>query len=128
LALYTCDGTAFAAVYGEDASTAQASNPALDVGYVLQPRCATQLILAINDFATTPLNTPVIIGVSSNDLGFLCTVDPASITTAGLLQPAHGIVQINANGTVTYTPDTDYQGQDVFEYSICAVDIQEPVI
>ncbi|NQV56338.1 MAG: tandem-95 repeat protein, partial [Rhodospirillales bacterium] len=33
-------------------------------------------------------------------------------------QPAHGTVVINADGTVTYTPDANYSGSDSFTYTI----------
>ena len=42
VALFTCDGTVFAAVYGEDPTTALTSNPSLDVGTLLQPMCREQ--------------------------------------------------------------------------------------
>ncbi len=33
-------------------------------------------------------------------------------------QPSHGNVVINADGTVSYTPEKDYNGQDSFTYTI----------
>jgi uncharacterized repeat protein (TIGR01451 family) len=126
-ALYTCNGTAlngvpFAAVYGEDASTATASNPSLDVGTIMVPRCLSHFIIANDDFEETQPNTPIIIGVSSNDLGFLCSINPISITTTGLLQPANGTIVQNPDGTITYTPNPGFTGVDVFEYSICSLE------
>ena len=91
MAVYTCDGTKFAAVWGQDASLAQVASPGIDVGYVMQPKCLTRLINAADDQAVTDINTPVTIGILSNDIGFLCTIDPSSVSTAGLLQPANGI-------------------------------------
>ncbi|WP_164847168.1 cadherin-like domain-containing protein, partial [Neptunomonas marina] len=33
-------------------------------------------------------------------------------------QPDHGTLVVNSNGTVTYTPDTNYNGPDSFQYTI----------
>ncbi len=42
--------------------------------------------------------------------------DSLSITEIG--QPAHGTVVQNADGTLTYTPEADFNGNDVFTYTI----------
>ncbi|OYU81499.1 MAG: hypothetical protein CFE23_03265, partial [Flavobacterium sp. BFFFF1] len=118
MALFTCDGTPFAAVYGEDASVAGTGSPALDVGTVMQPKCLTNLVIANDDDEVTEPNTPIIIGVLSNDSGFLCTLNPSSVII--LVQPLHGTVQVNANGTVTYTPNPGYTGIDTFNYQVCS--------
>ncbi len=120
IAIYTCDNTPFAAVYGEDASVATTASPAMDVGTILTPKCLQFSINAIDDYETTDLNTPIIIGVASNDFGFLCTANPLSIIVT--FQPANGTVVVNANGTITYTPNPGYTGNDIFQYSICAVE------
>ena len=120
LAVFTCDGTKLAAVYGEDASTATAANPSWDVGSTIRPFCALKLIFANDDYAFTLTDNPVTIPILKNDYGFNAVVDPASVNTTGLLQPRHGTVTINSNGTVLYTPDPGYQGLDTFEYSVCS--------
>jgi uncharacterized repeat protein (TIGR01451 family) len=122
LAVYTCDATTFAAVYGEDASTALSISPSLDVGTILSPKCLNYLVNAVDDLEVTPPNTPIIVGVSSNDFGFLCNVNPASITTTGLLAPSNGTIVINGDGTITYTPDPGFTGVETFEYRICAIE------
>ncbi|MBK9486069.1 MAG: T9SS type A sorting domain-containing protein [Chitinophagaceae bacterium] len=120
LAVYTCDGTKLAAVYGEDPSTAVIASPSWDVGSTIQPFCKQKLIFANDDFARTLINQPVTIPVLLNDFGFLSVVDPASVTNTALLQPRNGSVSINANGTVIYHPDPGYTGKDTFQYNVCS--------
>jgi hypothetical protein len=126
IAVYTCDGVKIAAVYGEDPSTALAGSPSWDVGSTMQPSCKQKLIFANNDYAVTLTSTPVTIDILKNDAGFLAVIDPASVTTKGLLPPKNGIVTINGNGTVIYTPNTGFIGVDTFQYSVCST--PSPVI
>ena len=120
MAVYTCDGTRIAAVYGEDPSSATAANPSWDVGSTMRPFCSLKLIFANDDYAFTATDNPVTIPILSNDIGFAATVNPASVITSGLLQPKHGTVVINSNGTILYTPYPGYQGNDTLEYSVCS--------
>ncbi len=120
LAVYTCDGTKLAVVYGEDASTATPGNPSWDVGTTLQPICMDKLIFANDDYAMTLTNTPVTIQVLTNDGGSLATVDPTTVSIAGLLQASHGTVTVNANGTLLYTPTIGYTGNDTLQYQVCS--------
>jgi uncharacterized repeat protein (TIGR01451 family) len=125
MAIYTCDGTPIAAVWGQDANAGgptPVASPGMDVGYVMQPKCLDYLILANDDREVTEPDIPVVIGVSANDAGFLCTVNTASVTTVGLLQPENGTIVVNGDGTITYTPDPGFTGVDVFEYSICSIE------
>lgn len=118
-AVFTCN-TPIAAVWGQNANGASTSSPAMDVGYVMQAACLNHLIIANDDLEVTEPNEPVIVDISGNDGGFLSSINTSSINTNGLLQPEHGTVTINGNGTVTYTPHTDFVGDDYFEYSICS--------
>ncbi len=120
LAVFTCNGVKLAAVYGEDPSTANTANPSWDVGSTLQPFCKQKLIFANDDYKTTLVNQPVTIAVLLNDFGFLAAVDPTTLTTIGLLQPNHGTVTTNANGTLLYRPNTGYVGNDTLEYQVCS--------
>ncbi|MCP9754658.1 DUF11 domain-containing protein, partial [Lacihabitans sp. CCS-44] len=122
LSVFTCDGTKIAAIWGQDPNGAPAGSPGMDVGYVMEPRCLQQLIIANDDISDTEPNIPVIIDVQTNDYGFLCTPNPNSITTLGLLQPSNGTVTINPDGTLTYTPNNGFQGTDEFEYRLCSVE------
>ncbi|EAQ40561.2 hypothetical protein MED134_07389 [Dokdonia sp. MED134] len=68
----------------------------------------------MDDAETTPEDTPVIIDVLDND-GF----DPAAdVAVTDVTDPANGTVVINDDGTVTYTPDPDFNGEDTFEYTV----------
>ncbi|MCW3112556.1 MAG: hypothetical protein JWR18_952, partial [Segetibacter sp.] len=126
LALYTCDGTKIAAVYGEDPSTASPGNPSWDVGTTLQPFCAVKLVFSNDDYAYTLVNKPVTIPIIKNDAAFLAIIDPATVTTTGLQQPKHGTVSVNSNGTLLYTPEPGFIGLDTLEYSLCST--PSPVI
>jgi large repetitive protein len=72
--------------------------------------------LANRDDVSTPLNTLKTINVLSNDSddGIL-VADSVKIT----LQPTNGTATVNANGTIIYTPNTGYLGQDTLIYNVC---------
>ncbi|MBK9308528.1 MAG: cadherin domain-containing protein [Nitrospira sp.] len=69
---------------------------------------------ANDDSAITMVNTPVTIGVAANDTD----AEGDAITVLDYTVPANGTVTDNLDGTVTYTPDTNYQGADSFNYLI----------
>ena len=120
IAIYTCNGAKMAAVYGEDASSAVTGFPSWDVGTTIQPFCKQKLIFANDDYARTMVNSSVTISELVNDFGFLAVVDPTTVSLTGLLQPKHGTVTINSNGTLLYTPNTGYVGNDTFQYRVCS--------
>jgi hypothetical protein len=70
--------------------------------------------VAKNDSATTDEDTPVTVNVLANDTD----VDGDPLVVTGTTNGAHGTVVINANNTVTYTPDFNYNGTDSFTYTI----------
>ncbi|HMO61776.1 MAG TPA: Ig-like domain-containing protein [Ferruginibacter sp.] len=119
-AVYTCNGAKLAAVYGQDAATALTANPSWDVGSTIQPFCKEKLLFANNDYAVTLINTPVNIDILKNDFGFQSIIDPSTVTMAGVLQPTHGTVTINKNGSIIYIPNTGYVGNDTFQYTVCS--------
>lgn len=119
-AVYTCDGTKIAAVYGEDPQTAQTANPSWDVGSTIQPFCKDKLVIANNDYAVTLVNTPVTIPVMKNDAGFLAVLDPSTVTTLNLMQPENGTVEVLPNGSIVYIPNTGFAGIDSFQYTVCS--------
>ena len=121
LAVFTCNGAKIAAVYGEDAATALTGNPSWDVGTTIQPFCKDRLIFANNDYAVTLVSTPVNISILKNDAAYLTSINAGSVTTTGLLQPLNGTTIINANGTITYIPNTGFVGNDTFQYNVCSV-------
>ncbi|NNF63433.1 MAG: tandem-95 repeat protein [Acidimicrobiia bacterium] len=72
---------------------------------------------AVNDTATTTVNTAVVVAVSANDSdpdGDL-DIDSISIVTT----PANGMAQINGSGAIRYTPDGGFTGSDSYVYRIC---------
>ena len=84
--------------------------------------------VAEDDSATTNEDTPVNIGVLSND--DFGGDGPSTGTITVLTQPANGTATVNDGGTpndptddtVDYTPDPDYNGTDNFDYEICDSD------
>ncbi len=73
---------------------------------------------AVDDDATAAEDTSVDIPVLGND----SDVDGDTLTVDAVTQPANGTVVINDNGTVTYTPDPDFNGTDTFTYTVCDPD------
>ena len=64
----------------------------------------------------TLIHNPVTIDVSANDVDVDGTV--VDTTVMILSQPIHGTVTINVDGTITYLPQTNYVGVDLFTYTI----------
>jgi gliding motility-associated-like protein len=71
---------------------------------------------AVDDAAQTTVNTAVIIPILNNDNPGNSTFNLATIEIVS--QPANGTVKINADGTVTYTPNPNYVGPDKFTYRL----------
>ena len=65
-----------------------------------------------NDTAITPVKTAVTIAVLANDS------DPggSALTVVGVTQPVNGTAVVNADNTVTYTPNIAFSGTDTFTY------------
>ncbi|GAA0544346.1 hypothetical protein GCM10010172_27390 [Paractinoplanes ferrugineus] len=71
--------------------------------------------VAVADAVTVPADQPSTVSVLAND------TDPntADHLTATIDQPPlHGTAQVNANGTVTYTPSSGFVGTDTFHYLV----------
>ena len=68
--------------------------------------------VAVNDSTTTTEDTPVVLNLTANDTD----VDSSTLSVVSLTQPLHGAAVVNADGTVTYTPDANYFGADSFTY------------
>jgi large repetitive protein len=78
---------------------------------------------AQDDSQNTLRNTPVIVNVKGNDS------DPNGHplgTPSIITSPANGSVAVNADGTITYTPNNNYVGPDQLRYSVC--DNQSPAL
>jgi len=70
--------------------------------------------IAADDDASTAAATPVTIDVLANDTD--PDADPLAVTAAG--QGANGATAINADDTVTYTPNVGFSGIDTFSYTV----------
>jgi len=70
--------------------------------------------VAADDSASTDEDIAVTINVLDND----SDVDGNPLTVTGKTNGYHGMVVINPNGTVTYTPEANYNGTDSFTYTI----------
>jgi len=71
--------------------------------------------VAANDSYVTNSNSPLNVnapGVLAND-----TDIDSSITAVLASGPSHGTLALNADGSFTYTPSSDYTGNDTFTYS-----------
>jgi len=78
-----------------------------------------------DDMAVTTEDEAVLIDVLGNDSDPNNDLNGASISTAGLLQPAHGVTQVQPSIGIEYTPNAGYTGYDQFEYSVC--DLYNPL-
>ena len=72
---------------------------------------------AFDDSVSTTRNTAATIAVLDNDIVGSCS---AVVMTALAVGPSNGAVTQNSeNTTFNYRPDTDFVGQDQFEYQLC---------
>lgn len=72
--------------------------------------------VATNDNATTPQNTPVDVDLTDNDTDVDNPIVPGTVVIT--VPPNHGSVSVTPEGVATYTPDTDYLGEDDFSYTV----------
>ncbi|WP_425053528.1 cadherin-like domain-containing protein [Psychromarinibacter sp. S121] len=71
--------------------------------------------VAADDTAATSRDVPVVIDVLANDDD--ADGDPVTVTGIGAA-PSNGAAVVNANGTITYTPDAGFFGTDTFTYAV----------
>jgi len=79
--------------------------------------------VALDQTAATSTDTPVIVPVLSGTHGqdggaFDPDNGPSPLRVIRVTQGADGRVRINADGTLTYTPDADFTGTDHFTYTV----------
>ncbi len=73
--------------------------------------------VAVNDTVITDEDLPVAIDVTANDTAFNTSIDPATVSLAST--PSSGTISVNpTTGVVTYSPNTNFFGQDSFSYSV----------
>lgn len=83
-------------------------------GYFTITDASTEEPLAKDDAAVTEADTAVLISVLAND-------NPPQSETLDVISvsnPAHGTALLNADDTVTYTPDSGFTGSDFFTYTV----------
>jgi gliding motility-associated-like protein len=72
--------------------------------------------VASSDESSTLENTPVDIPILDNDTDVDNPLDPGTVVIVS--PPSHGTVTVTPGGVATYTPNTDYLGEDKFSYTI----------
>ena len=72
--------------------------------------------VAVDDLVETFVNDTIIIDVLDNDSDPDGTLQPGSVNI--VTSPSNGIVSVNGDGTINYTPTTDYIGTDQFQYTV----------
>lgn len=73
--------------------------------------------LARNDSADTAMASAVSVDVLANDEATGSTLANGTVELGRL--PRHGVAEVDpATGRVLYTPDADFRGEDVFQYTV----------
>ncbi len=70
--------------------------------------------VAVDDLITTDLDTPITLDATSND----SDPDGDTLTITALGTPTNGSATLNPDGSVTYTPNTGFTGEDTISYTI----------
>lgn len=82
---------------------------------------------AVDDNASTVINTPVDINVLSNDLAGAAALNPASVTLVPGTLPnpsTEGTFTVNpTTGLVTFTPVTGFTGTATVDYQVCDMNV-----
>ena len=78
---------------------------------------------AINDNATTMVNTPVNISILTNDIPGSGALVPGSVTFITGTEPSLsvGVFTLTGTGMVTFTPANNYTGMATIQYQVCDV-------
>ena len=80
--------------------------------------------VAEDDDFTTPFETPItrdILINNGNGVDFDPEGAPVTVNTTPISGPSNGSVALNANGSMTYTPNAGFYGTDTFVYEISDV-------
>ena len=72
--------------------------------------------IAVDDNYTTNEDMPLSGDIFTNDSDL--DGDTLQVNTTPVVGPTNGTVQLNTDGTFTYTPDVDFNGTDLFIYEI----------
>jgi len=92
-------------------------------GTASQPFTVPDGPTAVDDQATTPINTPVNLNILNNDIEGSTPLVPGSITFIGGTEPdaaTVGVFTVNlVTGIVTFTPANNYVGVATIDYEVC---------
>ena len=103
---------------GSDTFTFKANDGSLDSNtatVTLSIQSVNDAPTAVDDTVTTNEDTAIaVITVLANDTD----PDGDTLTVDDFTQPAHGTAGSNGDGTLTYTPDLNYNGNDSFTYTV----------
>lgn len=89
-----------------------------DVAFIAYNTDLLELTIANNDEASTPIGIPVTIDILANDNPD--TQDDLHSYTVPPTTSNGGTIEINPDGTITYTPAPGFTGLDQFQYTICS--------
>ncbi|MBD9387908.1 tandem-95 repeat protein [Agrobacterium sp. AGB01] len=83
-----------------------------------------------NDVVTTNEDTAITIDVNANDTfensGHTITaINGTAVAVNGTVTVANGTARLNANGTITFTPTANYNGQTSFTYTVTSGGVTE---
>ncbi|WP_223652267.1 beta strand repeat-containing protein [Hymenobacter psoromatis] len=95
--------------------TAGTSNTAT---YTIPVTNSNNAYVANDDGLDVPKNTATNGNVLLNDTQPANATTNFTVTQVGT-GPSHGTVTLNADGSYTYTPSTNYLGSDSFQYQVC---------
>ncbi|MCP4343941.1 MAG: DUF11 domain-containing protein [Desulfobacterales bacterium] len=90
------------------------SDSVTSTGYALRPgyKIITVIIVANDTYSTnedTALTVAADSGILVNDTG-------DSLAVSEFTEPSHGSLELNSDGSFTYTPEDDWNGADTFTY------------
>ena len=108
--------TPTAGYHGDDTFTYKANDGTVDSAAatvtinVNAPPAVVDDAYSVDEDGTLTKNAAA--GVLAND----SDADNDTFTAAVVTQPTHGTLTLNADGSLTYTPDADYHGTDTFTY------------
>jgi hypothetical protein len=111
--LTTITGTTQLLIGAQSTGSLQTIDSAGPGSYLVRS-CQTGAPSANDDAATTTENVAVTVNVLANDS------DPnnQTLTVTSITQPANGTASNNGDGTVTYSPNLSFVGNDSFTYTI----------
>ena len=88
-------------------------------------RIQANTVTVVDDNVVTDQNQEVTIDVMENDITDFVALDPSSVTI--ITGTANGTLTVNNDGTVTYTPNANFNGTDSFTYQVCDESLPTPI-